>query len=267
MTAVRSNAGRGLSVLFVLLGGVACAAAGAALGYGRDAVDCVLIDAPAAIRAGNPAAVRFSLTNNTNRTVQLRPRSCRQCGARLEGVPRELPPHDSREVRLVLNTSAFNGPQRFTAAISTDATPRVIVLTANVEIQADWVVRRLGLGSLPAGTPIAKRILIDNVPAENLVRVGSPTPPYWSARVISARDRSVEIELAATLPTWERSVVEPPCACDFSLFFSDGDVRRVQVIATAQVSPASNSAGLPLKANALTVLEHRPWPITLFWME
>ncbi|MGH7136779.1 MAG: hypothetical protein ACREHD_13635, partial [Pirellulales bacterium] len=70
-----------------------------------------------------------------------------------------------------MNTGGLNGPSRFAAAISTDATQRVIIVTADVNINADWLVKRVTLGTLPASVPTVRRIKLNNVPAERLARV------------------------------------------------------------------------------------------------
>ncbi len=215
------------------LGVLGVATAGALMGYRRDRVQCVLVQSPATVTAGEHALVRFRLINRTGRTVQLRPRHVACWRTRLEGVLAQLRPHESREVAMVLNTRGLNGPQSFAAAISTNATPRVIMAKAEVIVNVDWLVKRFTLGTLPA----VKRIQIDNVPAAHLVRVGSPSNQNWSARVVSAVGRSIEIELAAVLPALDD--LEPPSrrsVCDFSVYFSEADVRRLQVIATASVA-------------------------------
>lgn len=154
--------------------------AGGLLGYKKAEVVCTPVDSPASVRAGGPATIRFLLMNKTGRMVKLRPRST-QCGARLEGVPALLNPGECCEIRLVVKTAGQNGQHRFTAAISTDANPRLVAVAADFEINADWVVRPVALGKLAEGTRAVRRVRIDNVPARNLVRVGNPEQRGWSA--------------------------------------------------------------------------------------
>lgn len=230
---------RRAAYFFTLVGALASAVAGAIIGFTTPEVECVLVDSPRIVHATSPGSVRFLLRNGTGRSVKLRARSY-QCGVRLDGVPTELPPREAAEIRLVFGTAGLNGPHRFAAAISTDAIPRVLHLAADTDIYADWVVRRLKLGSIPSGAPVAKRIRIENVPAQRLVRIGKPTQHDWSTTVVSTSDRFVEIELAGNAPHVGESVSESLSLCDFDLFFSDADVRRVQVIATALVTPNSD---------------------------
>lgn len=235
------------TVLTLFLGLFAVAAAGAARGYKPRDVSCVLVDSPMCIRAGSAAAIHFQISNCTARTIKLRPRSF-ECDARLHGVPDELAPWESREIWLALNTTGKNGSHRFTAGISTDAEPRLVPVTADVKIHADWVVRHVVFGYVPVGVRVTRRVRIENVPATNLVRVGNPKQHGWSASLAAANDRSLEIELAVTLPRQAQGTADQRYGCDFSLFFAGDEVRRVQVLATGIVSAnagrsASVSAG------------------------
>lgn len=219
---------------FRLAAASAAILAGAMLGYNSPEVECVRIDSPSPFCAGSPATVRFLLRNKTKRPVELRPRSA-QCGARLQGVPNVIHPFESREVQLVVNTAGRNGSHRFAAGISTDAHPRLIPVVAEVDIHADWVVRRVTLGTFPERGPVTKRIRIDNVPARNLARVGMPAQRGWSARLVVVGERFVDVDLStASVPLEDRD--SGRFACSFSLYFADADVRRVQVLAYGVVA-------------------------------
>ncbi len=223
-----------LSASFKFVALPAVVLAGAALGYKRPEVECIAVESLAPVRAGAPVTIRFMLRNKTARSVKLRPRST-ECGTRLEGVPTVLNPRESREIRLVGKTDGQNGPHRFTAGISTDANLRLVSVTADADIYADWVVRRVALGRLPAQIAVEKRIRIDNVPSCNLVRVGDPAQRGWSARVGETGERFIEVDLAST-PQLKPDQFERRISCDFSLYFADADVRRVQVLATGVIA-------------------------------
>lgn len=228
------------SIVYGLAGMLAVALAGATMGYNSGRVECVLVESPATVSAGANALARFQLTNATGRTVRLRPRSNPCWRTRLSAVPLELRPGERREIELVAITGGLNGVNRFVAAISTDATPSVITMAADVKVNADWVVRRVALGVLPAGVKILKRLKLNNIPAERLVRVGNSSDDNWSVRVVSAVGRSIEIELTRELPPTDSMgpafEASRRAACDFSLYFSDADVRRLQVLVAASVA-------------------------------
>ncbi|HVC92520.1 MAG TPA: hypothetical protein VND64_02465 [Pirellulales bacterium] len=236
-------------VFFVFFGALASAAI--RFGGARE-VQSFLLDAPTTIRAGSRATFRYLLRNETGRTVRLRPRTL-ICGVRLEGVPLELLPYESREISLSLTTNGLNGPYRAAAAISTDATPRILELKRDVTIHADWVVRRVEFGSVPGALQVSRRVRIGNVPARNLVSVGDLAAPGWSAHVTWAGDRYLEIDLTATLPPLDAGQSYRRELCDFSLYFADADVRRVQVLATAIVADdASRSNDASRKRRSAT---------------